>query len=167
MQREGVAAALEHPAVASAILSQAPIMLAVFEFHDVPVPLLSMTPIRDSADIAAAAAVIRSAPRGGNGQTGLGLAIQYGVDILADQPCDRRVLDVSGDEASNYGPHPNLARAAADAAGVTINALPIGSAEIAYRRDVQFGDQSFTMPATSFEDFGPAMFRKLLSEVLS
>lgn len=78
-------------------------------------------------DPLAAAARLEAVARPESGQTDMAGAIRVGTAALLAEPCERRVLDISGDGPHNAGPVEELdaAVAAAVAAGIEINALPI------------------------------------------
>jgi hypothetical protein len=85
-------------------------------------------------------------------------------------PCDRRVIDVSGDGRGNDGFGPQAAYRAFDFAGVTVNGLAIAGAGedvvAYYRTQVAHGPHAFVEVAAGFEDYARAMRRKLLREIL-
>jgi Ca-activated chloride channel family protein len=80
-----------------------------------------------AGDPRATADRLAAATRPEAGATDLGGAIRAATLLLTGQPCERRVLDLSGDGAHNAGPVEEVAAAVADAvaAGIEINALPI------------------------------------------
>ena len=103
--------------------------------------------------------------------TAIGEALVHAGSLSATNPvpCKRRVIDVSGDGASNRGrPAREVAEALA-AQGVTINGLVImggwpDPAEF-YVRNVIRGEGSFLELAEDFEDYAEAIKRKLLREL--
>ena len=76
---------------------------------------------------------------------------------------------MSGDGANNRGRPAEDARDDAVAAGVVINGLPILAMEYNldgfYRDHVIGGPGSFMIPVASFEEFAPAVLRKLVTEI--
>ncbi|WP_245972378.1 DUF1194 domain-containing protein [Rhodovulum iodosum] len=186
LQVDGLAAALEHPEVAAALLAMpnAPVRLAVFEWAGQTDQrlLLPWAEIESAAALAAAAGHLRdSRRRATTHTTGLGAALIAGGRMLGDQAaCWKRTLDVTGDGKSNEGPRPRDVRAAPALAGITVNALVIGTdaanridhAEVGlgeltayFRAEVIRGADAFVETAMGFADFEAAMVRKLLREL--
>lgn len=124
------------------------------------------------ADIVAFAAVMEKADRtifgGGTSPTG---AIEFGHRLLNQLPVQtpRRVMDISGDGRNNTGPAPAEARAAAVAAGIIINGLPILHMEpdidAYYEQHVIGGPGAFIVPARDYTAFEAAVRRKLILEI--
>ena len=87
----------------------------------------------------------------------------------ADYEGFRRVIDVSGDGTDNGGGDLDGARARAEAAGITVNGLPIMADDVAlgdyYRGHVITGAAAFSQPARDFEDYARAIKEKLLREL--
>lgn len=89
----------------------------------------------------------------------------------------RRIIDISGDGANNYGIIVSEARDIAVAAGVTINGLPIISdptnslypttpdLDLYFRDCVIGGPGAFYVVANGFDDFARAVRRKLILEI--
>ena len=89
----------------------------------------------------------------------------------------RRIIDISGDGANNYGKIVSEARDIAVAAGITINGLPILSdpgqsfypttphLDLYFRDCVIGGPGAFYVVANGFEDFARAVRRKLILEI--
>ncbi|MCB1365718.1 MAG: DUF1194 domain-containing protein [Rhodobacteraceae bacterium] len=188
LQLDGLAAALLHPDVVSAVLAmpEAPVRLAVFEWSGPghQRPLIGWTALSDRAALAAVAARLHrtlrtAAPPG----TALGSAMRHGAALLAQQRgCRKRALDISGDGQSNVGPHPRDVRRSLFGEGLTINALAIGADAPRsggsgpesiqalsgyFLAWVVSGPGAFVETALGFEDFEAAMVRKLLRELES
>lgn len=127
--------------------------------------------IADQADAFAFAQAMQDALRPLPGWTSISGAIDFCAGLLLGNGyiAARRVIDVSGDGASNDGRPVTEARDAAVAAGVTINGLPIievePNLEQYYRDNVIGGADSFVVVATDTGAFGAAVLRKLLVEV--
>jgi hypothetical protein len=127
--------------------------------------------IADQADAFAFAQAMQDALRPLPGWTSISGAIDFCAGLLLGNgyTAARRVIDVSGDGASNDGRPVTEARDAAVAAGVTINGLPIievePNLEQYYRDNVIGGADSFVVVATDTGAFGAAVLRKLLVEV--
>lgn len=175
LQLDGLAAALEHPEVISALfaLPDAPVRLAVYEWSGPQAQRLiqDWVEISDAATLAKLTARLRSTRRKlQDPSTALGTAKAYGAALLADQTqCWQRVLDISGDGGSNTGPRPQDLRPA----GITINGLVIGDTAPTedsglagyFTAYVIEGVQSFVEKAPNFEAFEQAMVRKLTREL--
>lgn len=103
--------------------------------------------------------------------TAVGEALWHANSLSATNPvrCQRRVIDISGDGASNRGRAPAPIASALAANGVTINALVIAGARPDpvefYRREVIRGAGAFVEVTESFDDYARAMTRKLLREL--
>ncbi|MAS44526.1 MAG: hypothetical protein CML46_13135 [Rhodobacteraceae bacterium] len=103
--------------------------------------------------------------------TAIGDAIDHAVGVgrAAPEDCARKVIDVSGDGASNEGAAPAAARLRALAEGWTINGLAIAGADpppaAYYRAEVIIGPRAFVETARDFEAYPPAILRKLLREI--
>lgn len=103
--------------------------------------------------------------------TAVGEALFHANSLSATNPkrCLKRVIDVSGDGASNRGREPRPIAEALAANGVTINAVVIKGArpdpEAYFTENVVRGAGSFIEVATSFDDYADAIERKLLREL--
>lgn len=187
LQRGGIAAALRHPDVVAAILSQPdrPVVLAMFEWsgriqQDIVLPWTLLT---DRAAIDAAATQIAQSRRSyAFFSTAIGRAVDFAHDLFASGPaCDSRVLDLSGDGVNNDSLTPAEAYATRDFSRITVNALAIEVTETAtdhgqdegapdrltayFRDNVIHGPAAFVQTADGFADFERAMTRKLLREL--
>ena len=118
-------------------------------------------------------AVVR-APRSFQSWNAIGDAIEHSTTLLDACPCEatRRIIDVSGDgpDMRSLTPAP-IARDAAVAKGITINALAIivrvpriGLTD-AYARDVIGGPAAFVVPVRDREKFVEAIRTKLVLEI--
>lgn len=103
--------------------------------------------------------------------TAVGDALWHASALGATNPvkCGRRVIDISGDGASNRGRDPRAISRSLAAKGVTINAMAIQGASPDpaeyYAKHVIAGSGAFVETAASFDDYGPAILRKLLREL--
>jgi hypothetical protein len=170
IQKDGIVAALHDRAVHQAIWNQRGICLAYVEWSDQAKTVVDWRHVVDVADAQAFAEEIAKARRASMGSTHMGNAIMHAVAMFATSPCsaDRRVIDVSGDGPSNGGSPLPDAIAAARAADITINALPILGAdepglEAWYAASVV--SDGFLLVAESFEDFRRAMRQKMALEI--
>jgi hypothetical protein len=129
------------------------------------------TQLTDATSANAFAAAIGSAGRPFSGLTAPGSAINCIVPLFGSNNFvgDKLVIDVSGDGARNDGDNTLDARNAALAAGIDqINGLPIlGETGLLafYQNNIQGGSGSFTLPASSFDDFEAAITVKLAREI--
>lgn len=131
----------------------------------------------ESAD--AVAAEIMKAPLRRASRTSISGAINYGMQMLAENPYKglRRVIDVSGDGPNNNGELVTIARNAAIAKGVIINGLPVMVKQTSYvtmdieQLDFYYedcvigGPGSFVVPIKERAKFQEAIRTKLLLEV--
>jgi hypothetical protein len=107
------------------------------------------------------------------GGTSISGALDHSRALMRASPftAPRRVIDVSGDGRNNRGRMLEQARAQALAEGFVINGLPILSSETGldryYEDAVIGGPGAFIVVANGFEDFGRAILRKLLRDLVS
>ena len=113
-------------------------------------------------------------------RTSISSAIEFSLPMFDANEFDgmRRVIDISGDGANNYGRFVNEARDEAVAAGITINGLPIvndrpsrfgwrsiPNLDLYYEHCVVGGPGAFIVVAESFQAFATAVRRKLILEI--
>jgi hypothetical protein len=175
MQIHGYIDALRHPAFIEAIRGgrRGRIGLTYVTWTDArrQDQVVPWRVIADQADAFAFVQAMQDALRPLPGWTSISGAIDFCAGLLLGNgyTAARRVIDVSGDGASNDGRPVTEARDAAVAAGVTINGLPIievePNLEQYYRDNVIGGADSFVVVATDTGAFGAAVLRKLLVEV--
>lgn len=186
LQTEGLAHALNRPAVRAALLDapETPVALAIFEWSSAAHQreIMDWAELRTAADLDAVVTRLVTWPRVPAPETtGLGAALQAADATFARAPrCWRRTLDISGDGKNNDWPLPEDVFAAGALADVTINALVIGSDGPGDedRRAVQIGELSayfhaeiirgpdaFVETALGYDDYARAMERKLLREL--
>jgi len=134
-----------------------------------PVPWTHLTDVASAT--AFAAAIERQERAFFASYTAVGEALFHANGLGASNPrrCARRVIDISGDGASNRGrPARQMAEALA-ANGVTVNGLVIKGAwpdPVAFYLDnVVRGDGAFLETAENFADYAAAIKRKLLREL--
>ncbi|MSP51234.1 MAG: DUF1194 domain-containing protein [Alphaproteobacteria bacterium] len=187
VQREGYAKALTDPRVLSAIRSgeNGAIAICLFEWAGVGEQqlIVDWTVIRNANDAAAVAEKILAAPRSFFGRTAIGEAIDFALHRfdLVKGVAGRQVIDISGDGTNTNGRFPTIARDAAVAAGVTINALailspvplpmfpehthPPGGLENYFKEYVIGGRGAFSLQVDGFHSFAQAMVQKLIVEI--
>lgn len=183
-QRQGLAAALMAPDVLAAITAvpgQA-VALSVFEWsgqqqQDI---MLDWMVLQSPADVQAAAAYIAASRRPyAEFSTAIGQMLVFAdAQFRRAPPCDRQVLDVSGDGVHNDGLLPADAYAAGILPDVMVNGLPIVEQDDRaldhaadddlvshYQTQLIRGAGAFLIRADGFEDYERAMQRKLLREL--
>jgi len=176
LQMGGLAAALRDPQVVDAIAPGAGIGIMAtafvwsgFQHQETVVP---WTWLGDRDTVHAFARAIETAPRRyDHWPTALGRAAAFAAGLHARNPvpCDRQVVDVSGDGANNDGVGPDWYRGRGQLDGLVINGLVILGADVdpyAYYRDVLIqGPGAFVEVADGFDAYAEAILRKLLREL--
>jgi hypothetical protein len=174
-QLRGHAGALRDPMLVDAITGgrHGAIRAAVAVWSDpgtfrVVVP---WTRIAGPYEAVALADAIDAAPRQARrGATAIGSAVLAAVDLVAGVDAPRRTVDLTSNGFSNAGPAPEAARAAAEAAGVTVNALAILNEfswlEDYYRANVIAGPGAFVTSVADFDGFEDALRAKLIAEIV-
>jgi hypothetical protein len=183
LQKEGIAGAVADSQVLSAIQSgrNGRIAIAYVEWG---APggaqmVVDWMLVGDEASAAAFGDAVLAAPRSLQSYNAIGDAIDLAVRLFDACPCrpTRRIIDVSGDNPDNRSHHPGpLARDAAVAAGITINALailqdgrlgPEGKPWLVetYERTIIGGFAAFAMAANSRADFARALRDKMVLEI--
>ncbi len=183
LQREGYLRALNDPGVIKAIRA-APlgrIAATYVEWAGVGhYKILVDWRIIDSAESARAFTdMLQKTPIETAHRTSISDAILFSLPRFASNAFEgtRRIIDISGDGANNYGKIVSEARDIAVADGVTINGLPIVSnptnslypttpdLDLYFRDCVIGGPGAFYVVANGFEDFARAVRRKLILEI--
>jgi hypothetical protein len=106
------------------------------------------------------------------GSTAVGSAVFASLDHFAAAPGGdaRKVIDLVSNGFSNAGPPPALARQAAEAADVTVNALVILDEydwlEQHYSEEVIAGPSAFVVPVKDRADFVKSLLNKLIIEIV-
>lgn len=176
LQRQGLAAALTAPEVASAFLRvDLPVALAVYEWSGRwnQTVLADWRLIRSEADLRAVAAAIAGSERSTDQYpTAMGYAMGFAAGKLREAPrCLMQTVDVAGDGINNDGFGPRAAFREFPFAGVTVNGLVVetpgedGAVRDWYESDVLHGPLAFLEVAAGFEDYERAMRRKLEREL--
>lgn len=190
LQLEGTAAAFRDPAIQAAITSgpMGKIAVSVMLWSDAAFPKIKsgwfvLNSARSAHTFARLVETFqlnedRTVDIGGGG-TGIGAGVREAVAMLGANTHRglRQVIDVSGDGIEtefsfSKGIMVRDAKLIAQAAGITINGLPILSENFPaldeyYRDEVIVGPGAFVEKAAGFEDFGRAIRRKLLREIQS
>jgi hypothetical protein len=178
LQMEGIAKALEDPAVIDAIISGAhgSILFSMVTWADKPRIAIPWKRIASAEDAKLLAQQVRALPQQGGEFTCLTSMLRNLADKIVTQipaKASRVVIDVSGDGKENCNPQEPTAAVRDELASynVTINGLPILEGDEAatledwYRENVMGGPASFVLPASGFEDFGRAIRQKFVIEV--
>lgn len=181
LQMKGMAAALLNQRVKEAILAMGGMYLAAFEWNGRrnQKMLFNWTWLENEQDIFNVASLLAKHERNSvNSPTAIGHAIAYASFLYPalPEPCNRHVLDVSGDGINNEGYSPRIAYRNFNMDDVIVNGLIIqqtgvehdkfyGELESYYSQQVIKGAGSFVLVADSFENFEDAMTRKLLKEI--
>jgi hypothetical protein len=174
-QLRGHAAAFRDDKVKAAIAAGPGIAVTVARF-DGPRSLKVLLPWRrlaGAADAEAFAEAVLAAPAGQEaGSTAIGSAVLDALDLLKGSGFDspRRTIDIVSNGFSNAGIDPTLARDAAEAAHVTVNALVILDEydwlEGYYRQQVIGGIGAFVRTAEGRDSFIQALIAKLIDEIV-
>lgn len=173
LQVQGLADALTDPAVTAELL-RGQVALAVVQWSGVgqQALVLPWARMQTPTDIARLAARARALPRAfAASDTAVGQAITFAAAQFADVPdCARRVIDLSGDGPENAGHTVSAARAAAERAGITLNAIAIedqgqATAITTFYRRWAITRGGFVMTARGLADYPRAIRAKLLREL--
>lgn len=183
LQRRGYAEALAHPQVLRAIQSglYGRIAVAFVEWGgpDSQHTIVDWTVIATEADARAFGDALLAAPRAAVGWNSISEAIHYSTRLIEGNEFRglRKIIDVSGDGPQIGGRPLPLARAAANALGITVNGLVVKSRgggypgprgeplEQHYENDVIIGPGAFVMVADENRSFAEAVRRKLILEI--
>jgi len=173
LQLKGIADAFRDPRVVAAVEKTGSLAVTLLQWSGPGHQRVTMdwTRVEDAASAAGFAAALEAAGRQIEGETAIAPALRFAVALLQENGLEgaRRVVDVSGDGASNWGEDPDAVRDAAVSAGITVNGLAISNEQPAladyYRRHVIGGDGAFLMEARDYVDFARAMRRKLIREI--
>jgi hypothetical protein len=174
LQRDGIARAFRDRRLVDAIAaSPGGIEALVLEWSDPDAIAITVDwrRIADARSAAAFAGAVHESDRRSRGLTAIGPALLAAARLFdrLPQPAARQAIDISGDGIANLGLPPAAARDRIVAAGITINALALPTAEpwLAdyYRREVIGGAGAFVLAAQSEASFAEAVLRKLVLEV--
>jgi len=183
LQRKGYLSAMSDPTVIAAIRGGAHRKIAVSYVEWAGLGhykvVVDWTVISDTASARAFAEKLAAAPMQRAHRTSISDAIEKSIPRFAENRFDgiRRIIDISGDGANNYGNLVDEARDKAVKAGIVINGLPILSdpktqniptiqnLDLFYRDCVIGGPGAFHVVANGFNDFARAIRRKLILEI--
>ena len=182
IQRDGYAAALEHPAVTSA-LTMGPLGKTAIYYMEWGGPdrqrvLIDWTVVASAEDAARLADELRWPPllnQSGTSISGALLAAAAAIEGN-DYAGTRRVIDVSGDGPNNRGIPVEQARDLVAAKGIEINGLPfmvkrpghwynIRDLDLYYQDCVITGEMAFVIPVVEIDRLVVSIRQKLVLEI--
>lgn len=138
------------------------------------IEVVEWTHIRNREDaLAFAGAIEKQARRFTGFATATGSAMMHAADAIDGNGFAgaRKVIDISSDERSNHGRHPESARDEILPRGMTINGLAVLDDDddmVRYFKDhVIGGPGAFVVSVDGFEDFAEAIKLKLVREISS
>lgn len=134
------------------------------------VPWRRLAGAADADAFADAVAAVAAGDEAGATAIGSAVADALGLFKATGFAADRRAIDIVSNGFSNAGVDPTIARDAAEAAGVTVNALVILDEydwlEGYYRQSVIGGIGAFVRTADSKDSFAQALIAKLIDEIV-
>jgi Ca-activated chloride channel homolog len=173
LQTDGLAAALTDPEVAEALV-RGQVALAVVQWsgpaqQTLSLPWQRMLSPEAVARFAARAAAMPRAFKGSD--TAVGQGLRFAMAQFAAVPdCAAQVIDISGDGPENAGFTDAEARAEAQAAGITLNAIAIEEPGPAFPVTLYYEawvitPEGFVMTARGLQDYAATLRLKLLREL--
>jgi hypothetical protein len=183
LQRKGYLSAMSDPTVIAAIRGGAHRKIAVSYVEWAGLGhykvVVDWMVISDGPSARAFVKKLAAAPMQRAHRTSISDAIEKSIPRFAENRFDgiRRIIDISGDGANNYGNLVNDARDMAVKAGIVINGLPIlsdpntqfnptiANLDLFFRDCVIGGPGAFHVVANGFNDFARAIRRKLILEI--
>lgn len=182
LQRQGIATAITHPRVLTVIQSGhvGAIAIAYVEWGGpgTATTVVGWHMVGGEAQAQLFARAVIVAPRSAQSFNAMGDAIDHSAALIAACPCQpiRKVIDISGDNPDNRSRRPvAVARNAAMAAGITVNALAVVGETYPpdqkpwlvtdYETHVIGGAGAFVMAARGRDDFTRALLDKLVIEM--
>jgi hypothetical protein len=184
-QLRGYSRALQNRDVIRLLSSGVGITVVIWSGADEQMQALPWVRVHDEASARALALMIERLPQPYRGYTVIGSGIDFSTRLILEaDPTDstKRIIDVSGDGQHRDSAQPDVmpgvpletARQRAEAAGITINGLPIEGEEYQiseyYERFVIAGDGAFIETVRNPDDadaFARAIQRKLMRELLA
>jgi hypothetical protein len=172
LQVDGISSALQSPAVLSAIQSQGCARFAVFLWADGEEQvILPWTDVRSEDDAAAVGQVLSqvgSYDKTVGTLTDVSGALDFAWALLnTSPPTGKQVVNLISNGTDNVGEEPLAAAARMRAAGVVINAVLMGPANLEeyYRENVTGGIGSFIMRIDASEDVAAAFRSKFVLDL--
>lgn len=173
IQMDGLAEALRDGVVIDALIdAQAWVSLIQWTGSSRQSVSIEWSQMTDADAVETFAARVTTEPRlWRNFSTAIGEALQFSLSAFDTVPaCRRKVIDVSGDGASNEGTEPKEFHKALRAAGVTVNAVVIETDQqdltSYFWENVITGEGAFVMTANGFQDYPDRIRRKLQRETV-
>ena len=175
LQMDGLADAFRTPVLREALLgSTGQIVVATvvhwsgYEHQEQVVPWQRL---ESPAAIDSFAAALANVPRRHADQpTALSKGLEYSAKLIDGMPCERKIIDLSGDGISNWGVEPSYFAERGVFDAVTINGLVIKGAdpdpEAYYRAHVARGPGAFVMVAQDYAAYPETILEKLLREIV-
>lgn len=175
LQMEGIGRAFMHEEVKRAIAQgqRQRIAVAVVQWSDERNQIVSLpwTLVAGDADADELGKLLVNMPRQlTEGGTSISAALAFSAPLFAAAPsAERQVIDVSTDGRNNSGPPVSPMRDRLVAQGITINGLTIlnewPTLDTYFENNVAGGIGYFVIPANDYQDYGEAIYRKLLREI--
>jgi Protein of unknown function (DUF1194) len=176
IQMRGLGDAIASPEVWDAIAKgpKQKIALVIYQWSDNNIQrVIHPWTIIDAPDVARDVGLrMANGPRAiSEGGTAISSALIFGAALFSiAPPANRRVIDLATDGRNNMGSPVPLARDTVVARGITINGLAIANEwptlDIYVENNVAGGPANFVIKADSYDDFGSAMQRKLIREIV-
>ncbi len=178
VQRNGYIAALRHPDLMRAITAGrlGRVAVAYFEWSGEARDgtLIPWRVIDGPSAAAGLADEIEAMPIIRGRGTSISNALHFGAALIDNGSVEgtRRIIDVSGDGANNFGPPVTGARDETLGRGITINGLPIVASlgtmpdlDLYYQDCVVGGEGSFVLVARTSDELARTIRRKLILEI--
>jgi Ca-activated chloride channel family protein len=171
-QRDGLAEALLDPEVIN-VLTRDHVALMVVQWSGMrdQAAVVPWRRMQSTGDVQAFSNHVRGMRRAYvNSKTAVGSAISFSIEQFRDvADCARKVIDVSGDGASNSGAETSSQSRRAARQGIEINGVAIdimGSAITAFYRRYVITPSGFVLTSTGFSDYPRTIRAKLLRELV-
>lgn len=171
-QRDGLADALLDTEIMS-VLTRDRVALTVVQWSGVNDQAVSIPwrRMHSQGDVQAFSNWVRSMRREYvSSKTAVGSALSFSIEQFGDvADCERKVIDVSGDGASNSGAETSSQSRRAARLGIEINGVAIdfmGNAISEYYRRFVVTPDGFVLTSTGFSDYPRTIRAKLLRELV-
>lgn len=171
IQMTGLADAIRDGAVIDALVqAKAQVMMVQWTGDTRQQIAIGWTRMTDAATVKDfALAIEQSSRQCWQYSTAIGAALSFAANAFAGSECRRKVIDISGDGASNEGVEPLSLRTHLWRNNFTVNALVIEGSEpdltAYYWENVIAGENAFVVSANGFEEYPEKIKLKLLREV--
>ena len=170
LQVQGHAEAVVSDGFLHVVESSGPVALQVITFAETPHQVMPWTVVRNRAEARAYAAsisrIVRPEDQSG---TYTAMALKVSLDSFQQAPCqaDNQVVDIVTDgKASDIHRLPEMLERAQEE-GVTVNTLAVGMVEedLPMVRETGRTHNGFVMEIEDWQQFGPAIARKIRLEI--